>query len=749
MDREAGGRAPEGGPGAARMRALSALAWPAVLVLAAGAWPAGGLGAQVAPGDPAAPDTTPPPPDSTAFVLEPLLVGVARERAMPPPVISETVDPVVVQQSQEANPYRILRQATGVEVHDQGQGPGFASNVTIRGFTSDHSSDVLLVIDGVPVNLPAHGHIEGYADWNVLMARSVSSMRVIHGGASPLYGDFALGGVVEVFTRADAEGLEGAVGGTSFGDVRADLAGGRRGERGGTFLAGAFQRNEGWRDNSDYWLTNGIARGWRAVGEEGRLEGGVSVYATEWNSPGFVSIPRFNEPELTGAVDPSDGGDSRRVVANGRYSTPVGSGIYLQTHLWAMASDYALFLNIPGHNHDGADQGVQIQSGEWDERIGVGAGAEVARALQGGGDLTLGVSGRTDGIGYRHAATFDRDVLTREIDLDARHAAGSLYGRWRRTFGASFGVDLGARVDVLGHRSRSNLVAEGSGAEASDAGAPVPAADGWDSATNAVFSPKAGVRYRAGRAWSVRASSARGFRSPAGIIGDPSRPPFIAWSHELGVDWARGPLAASLSLFRVDVSNERIQDPITLAISSAGSSTRQGLSAVVDWEPTPRLALDARATWNHARLSGAYADAHDDHPHEVFASGTDSPTSAAADDDGGEEAGSAYEVPGVAEYQAFARISARPLEDVEWWISGRSVGAHVPIGEPSVRTQPYTVADMGVTWSLGAGRALDIEFQNLTDVRYVELRSSGFVVPGTPRSVRMQMRVGVGGAGHD
>lgn len=731
----AAGRRPEG----ARMRTrLPAAVGTAALALACGAWVPGATLAQVGPADPPADTTTPPPPDSTAFILEPLLVGVARERAMPPPVISETVDPVVVQQSQEANPYRILRQATGVEVHDQGQGPGFASNVTIRGFTSDHSSDVLLVIDGVPVNLPAHGHIEGYADWNVLMARSVSSMRVIHGGASPLYGDFALGGVVEVFTRADAEGLEGALGATSFGDVRADLAGGRRGERGGTFLAGALQRNEGWRDNSDYWLTNAIARGWRSVGEEGRLEAGVSVYATEWNSPGFVSIPRFNLPELAGAVDPSDGGDSRRVVANGRYSTPVGAATYLQTALWAMASDYALFLNIPGHSHDGADQGVQVQSGEWDERIGAGAGAELARTLEGGGDVVVGVSGRTDGIEYRHAATFDRDVLTPEIDLDARHASGSLYGRWRRTFGTSLGVDLGARLDVLNHRSRSNLAAEG----------PASSEAGWDSATNAVFSPKAGLRYLAGRAWSVRASSARGFRSPAGIIGDPSREPFIAWSHELGVDWARGPLAASLSLFRIDVSNERIQDPITLAISSAGSSTRQGLSAVLDWEPSSRIGLDARATWNHARLSGAYADAHDDHPHEVFASGTESPVSSTTAEDGAAEATSAYEVPGVAEYQAFARLSLRPLDDLEWWISGRSVGAHVPIGEPTVETRPYTVADLGITWTLGAGRALDIEFQNLTDVRYVELRSSGFVVPGTPRSVRMQMRVGVGGAGH-
>ncbi len=699
-----------------------------------------GLAAQDPPDTLQVRDTTStdtiPGRDSLAFILEPLVIGVARERAAPPPVIAITVDPGVVRQSQESDPYRMLRQTTGVEVHDQGQGPGFASNVTIRGFTSDHSSDVLLVIDGVPVNLPAHGHIEGYADWNVLMARSVSSMRVIHGGASPLYGDFALGGVVEVFTRAEADGFEGALGATSFGDVRMDLAGGRRSDRSGLFLGGALQRNEGWRDNSDYRLANAIARGWRGVGP-GRLEGGVSVYATEWSSPGFVSIPRFNEPELAAAVDPTDGGDSRRLVANGRYSASIGSDTYLQTALWGMASDYALFLNIPGHNHDGADQGVPVQSGEWDERIGAGGQAEIARAGVGTGDLVVGVGGRGDRVVYRHAATFDRDILVPEIDLDARHASGSLYARWRRSFAGSLGLDLGARIDLLHHRSRSRLAAaDAASANPTTApGAIPPDAGGWESATNAVFSPKAGLRYLRGNNWSVRASSARGFRSPAGIIGDPSREPFIAWSHELGVDYAEGAVAASLSLFRVDVSNERIQDPITLAISSAGSSTRQGLAAVVEWSPTERFGIDARATWNHARLSGAYADAHDDHAHEVFASGTNQ-TAPATD-----SADAEFRVPGVADYQAFARASVRPLDAIEGWISGRSVGAHVPIGEPTVRTRPYTVADLGVTWSLGEDRALDFELQNITDVRYVELRSSGFVVPGTPRSVRVQLRL--------
>ena len=668
----------------------------------------------------ATPAAAQPPPDSTeagdttVYLLEPLAVNVERERAAPPPVIAVTVDTDVIRQSQESDPYRVLRQATGVEVHDQGQGPGFASNVIMRGFTSDHSSDVLLVIDGVPVNLPAHGHIEGYADWNVLMTRGVSSMRVIHGGASPLYGDFALGGVVEVFTRADADGIEGTLGGTTFGDFRADLAGGRRNADHGFFLGGAAQRNQGWRDNSNYWLANGLARGWKTVGS-GRLEGGVSLYGTGWDSPGFISIPRFNQPELEGAVDRTDGGDSKRIVANGRYSVPVGESAYLQAMLWGMASDYSIFLNIPDHNHAGVE-GIQVQSGEWDERIGTGAQVEVA-IPRAAGDLVVGMSGRSDWVGYRHAATFERSVLTSEIDLDARHSAGAVYGRWRRTFGGVLGVDLGARLDVLNHQSRSNLASAGN----------------WESSTNAVFSPKLGARVLLNPSWSARGSTARGFRSPAGIIGDPSRDPFISWSHEIGLDYEAEGLHGSLSLFRVDVSNERIQDPVTLSISSEGSSTRQGVSLMGGVNFLEGVTLDLRGTYNHARLSGAYANAHDDHPHDVFGSG--SAQLAETPDDG-----LTRHVPGVAEYMGYARLSGTVSDAVTVWGSWRGVGAHVPVGEPTVETQPYSVGDAGVTWDLGNGRELDIELLNLWDVRYVELRSSGFVVPGAPRSIRAQVR---------
>ncbi len=654
-------------------------------------------------------------PDSVTYILEPLEVAVERERSAPPPVGALSIDPVALREAQAPDAYQLLRDVAGVEVHDQGQGPGYASNVVMRGFTSDHSSDVLLVIDGVPVNLPAHGHVEGYADWNVLMSSAVSSARVLHGNASPLYGDFALAGAVEVFTRADAEGTEVSLGGSSFGDMRGSVTTGTRSGDGGFLVGVEGRQDEGWRAGSDYWLANGLIRGWSSAAG-GRLEGGVSVYGTEWNSPGFLTVPFFNDERFQEPVDDSDGGRSRRVVVHGRFAKALGNGPSLQAVAWSMASDYALFLNVPGHSH-GSGTGPVQQSGEWDERMGGGGQLELGWTTS-NGDVVLGVSGRRDHARYEHALTLDRAVVNQEIDLDARHTAGALYARWRASLlGGRLGMDLGARLDWLRHASRSDLVET-----------PV-----WESATNVVASPKLGLKYRLADGWSLVGTSARGFRSAVGIIGDPSREPYLAWSHELGIEHEGASWEAKLTGFRVDVDNERVFDPITLTSTGAGESTRQGVDGHFGVHLPGGTSVEVGGTWNHARLSGAYVDAHDDHPHEVFSGSTPS--------DGLDESDDARRVPGLADYRAHLTTEVPLGTATRLRGTWRVNGPHTPIGEPTVRTRAYSVFDIGSTLALGPGRDLDIELSNLFGVRYVELRSAGYVTPGTPRALRVQLRL--------
>jgi hypothetical protein len=176
-------------------------------------------------------------------------------------------------------------------------------------------------------------------------------------------------------------------------------------------------------------------------------------------------------------------------------------------------------------------------------------------------------------------------------------------------------------------------------------------------------------------------------------------------------------------------------NPVTRAISSEGSSVRQGVDARGSFTWRGR-SLEAGTVWNHARLHGPYADAHDDHhhgPEPIGGPPTAHDTTAVADEN------ARAPVPGVADYTAFVTASGGPREWLLASASLRLTGPYVPIGEPEVRTDPYAVLDLGASIRL-RGVWLDLDLQNVFDAHYPELRASGFVNPGSPRVLRATLR---------
>ena len=128
------------------------------------------------------------------------------------------VNQAQIQQTPASSPWDLLRQTAGVEVHLQGQGPGFASDASVRGFSSDHSTDLALWIDGVPINEPVNGHAEGYNDWSLIFPATVRDVDVIKGPTSALFGNFALSGTVNVRTLERMTGTQADVSGGDVGN---------------------------------------------------------------------------------------------------------------------------------------------------------------------------------------------------------------------------------------------------------------------------------------------------------------------------------------------------------------------------------------------------------------------------------------------------------------------------------------------------------------------------------------------------
>src|SRR5262249_51493012 len=82
----------------------------------------------------------------------------------------------------------------------QHAGGGKAEQIFVRGFDCDHGTDIATFVDGMPVNMPSHGHGQGYADLHFLIPETVEDMDIQKGPYFAANGDFATGAAVHFNT---------------------------------------------------------------------------------------------------------------------------------------------------------------------------------------------------------------------------------------------------------------------------------------------------------------------------------------------------------------------------------------------------------------------------------------------------------------------------------------------------------------------------------------------------------------------
>lgn len=76
----------------------------------------------------------------------------------------------------------------------QHSGEGKANQYFVRGFNLDHGTDFALRLDDMPINMPTHGHGQGYADINFVIPELVNRLTYRKGPCYADGGDFATAG---------------------------------------------------------------------------------------------------------------------------------------------------------------------------------------------------------------------------------------------------------------------------------------------------------------------------------------------------------------------------------------------------------------------------------------------------------------------------------------------------------------------------------------------------------------------------
>jgi hypothetical protein len=283
----------------------------------------------------------------------------------------------------------------------QHSGEGKANQYFLRGFNLDHGTDLAITIDGMPVNMPTHGHGQGYADTNFMIPEIMRGLAYRKGPYFAADGDFASAGAIylDVADKLEKNFAQIEVG--SFGHRRA-VAGMSApvGIAGTVLVAGEIVNFDGpWEHGDDLRRLNGVLRY-----SNGSYDNGFAItamaYSGHWFSTDQIPL-RAVESGLIGRfgnIDPTDGGFAHRYSLSGRWHETTAEAA-TRINAYVIKSDLSLINNFTYFLNDPVN-GDQFR--QQDDRLIVGGSAAKTYfgTVLGGtkSETTIGVQSRYDAI---------------------------------------------------------------------------------------------------------------------------------------------------------------------------------------------------------------------------------------------------------------------------------------------------------------------------------------------------------------
>ncbi|MCC9603271.1 TonB-dependent receptor plug domain-containing protein [Stieleria sp. JC731] len=236
----------------------------------------------------------------------------------------------------------------------QHSGTGKANQYFVRGINLDHGTDFAVRVDGIPMNLPSHGHGQGYLDVNWLIPELMQSAEYRLGPYYADIGDFSSAGAVDIqIAKELPNGIASATAG-SFDYYRTLIA--DSGEFAGGTLLYAFETtfyNGPWTVKEDFDKLNGLLR-W----SHGNQDHGVSMtlfgYDSQWTATNQVPVRAVDAGIVSrfGTLDPSDGGKTSRYGINGQYwshdrDVTTKANAYVSYYDMDLFSNFTFYLDDP------------------------------------------------------------------------------------------------------------------------------------------------------------------------------------------------------------------------------------------------------------------------------------------------------------------------------------------------------------------------------------------------------------------
>jgi outer membrane receptor protein involved in Fe transport len=470
--------------------------------------------------------------------------------------------------------------------------PSRIAQTYVRGLPGN--SRTLVLLDGVPMN----SLYDGQVDWSQLSTNNVERVEIVRGASSGLYGTNAMGGVINIISRAPEPGVHSRVsfdyGSLDSSRVSAEHT--RSTDNTSFSVSATHFESDGYnmwrpeypipaqfRDSTGTVKDNFAVKVMRDVGSSGLLEANIN----------------YMKDEVTGFYKPGTDGYTpqtrEQIIPSISYTSEGTDSI----------TSFVLYGRFGEQKADTLDRftySTITQEGSYtDQSVGI--------SLQ-----------QTRRLGSIHNITYGADYVDGKIDNDFTYPTD----RRRNTRGdlEQYGAFIQDEIE-LSPRWIANISGRydywKTGGNQTDTGTGAGPSTDYVTRKDGFFSPKAGLLFKYSDQLHIRTTVGRAFnlpdmynlystttRGPRTYWGDPELDPEIITSVDAGVDYyfKQGGFFKITAYYNEaeDFIYSVERDPLNFDKTNIGGVVTKGVELEAQFMPTSQLTITGSMTYNDSLI---------------------------------------------------------------------------------------------------------------------------------------------------
>ena len=485
----------------------------------------------------------------------------------------------------------LMRSTGSIQVSDL-YGGGYSASIGIRGFTETAPQNTLVMIDGRRLNNIDNGLL----DFSAVGIEQIDRIEILKGSAGALYGDKAVGGIINIITRSPQSlDLETSVELGSY-DRKKFHAAVVNNHQNGIFygLRGSRELSDNYRVHNRYRNTNlSLKAGYRhALGE---LQLFLQNVDDNIQAPGALFADQLHNDRRQ-AANPGDYINSDIKVARLGIEQELVERFMIQAEAaWREKS-------VTGTLSSG---GVPSSFTQYREH------AEITPRLIFNDAFS----------GLIHRFTLGADLFTTEYNItspfgitDDTQLQAGVYAQSIFNLTDTITLSLGARHSQVSNDIFVDTLAFGRslepGTEIDDS------ANAWE----------AGISWQYNNNWRLYARIDRNFRFVtadeysavadsnffSGLFGAGLQTPVpvtqTGLSYEAGVEWSTSASRTTLDVFHLSLENEIVFDPSVFLNTNIGSTARTGVTVETEFMPSDNWTIGLSYSYIDARVTSGQFD---------------------------------------------------------------------------------------------------------------------------------------------